>query len=315
MLQVIPTVAVEGDKKEKHVCPVCREEFDTFYKQVTLPAPLAPKLMLLLQVEAEDEGGWYLHNALRTDDGLYHPECHKDKDNAMDTSAADVSVEEGVTKMEIKEEQEKQEVEEAEVAAACDELKPEGCVVKQEEVSVPLKDEDVPMEKEEEAEENKKNGNTDDNANTLDQKENMETEPAEVEPAVEEQELTEEESAKKAEEDAIASASGEALLHSTSLVADAVDGKDNSMVAIPSLAKVVFQPGRSSLQYLVPVPPVSASKGWKYIGDVGDGRWRWRCSGLKWPGAERQCPFVFSRSVSGLLSYLAVISVVILDNS
>merc|ERR1740128_1602794 len=58
---VIPTVAVEGDKKEKHVCPVCREEFDTFYKQV----------------EAEDEGGWYLHNALRTDDGLYHPECHK----------------------------------------------------------------------------------------------------------------------------------------------------------------------------------------------------------------------------------------------
>ena len=31
---VIPTVAVEGDKKENTVCPVCREEFDTFYKQV-----------------------------------------------------------------------------------------------------------------------------------------------------------------------------------------------------------------------------------------------------------------------------------------
>ena len=33
---VIPTVAVEADKKENTVCPVCREEFDTFYKQVFL---------------------------------------------------------------------------------------------------------------------------------------------------------------------------------------------------------------------------------------------------------------------------------------
>ena len=33
---VIPTVAVEADKKENTVCPVCREEFDTFYKQVLL---------------------------------------------------------------------------------------------------------------------------------------------------------------------------------------------------------------------------------------------------------------------------------------
>ena len=33
---VIPTVAVEGNNKENTVCPVCREEFDTFYKQVEL---------------------------------------------------------------------------------------------------------------------------------------------------------------------------------------------------------------------------------------------------------------------------------------
>ena len=33
---VIPTVAVEADKKENTVCPVCREEFATFYKQVGL---------------------------------------------------------------------------------------------------------------------------------------------------------------------------------------------------------------------------------------------------------------------------------------
>ena len=33
---VIPTVAVEADKKENTVCPVCRETFATFYKQVGL---------------------------------------------------------------------------------------------------------------------------------------------------------------------------------------------------------------------------------------------------------------------------------------
>ena len=31
---VIPTVAVEDEKKENSICPVCRESFDTFYKQV-----------------------------------------------------------------------------------------------------------------------------------------------------------------------------------------------------------------------------------------------------------------------------------------
>ena len=31
---VIPTVAVEGDKKENTARSVCSEEFDTFYKQV-----------------------------------------------------------------------------------------------------------------------------------------------------------------------------------------------------------------------------------------------------------------------------------------
>ena len=31
---VIRAVALEGDTKENTVCLVCREEFDTFYKQV-----------------------------------------------------------------------------------------------------------------------------------------------------------------------------------------------------------------------------------------------------------------------------------------
>ena len=44
------------------------------------------------QGEAEEEGGWHLHNALRTEEGLYHPECHKDKDNGMDASNVDINM-------------------------------------------------------------------------------------------------------------------------------------------------------------------------------------------------------------------------------
>merc|ERR1712088_1288246 len=90
---VIPTVAVEGDKKENTVCPVCREEFDTFYKQG----------------EGEgDEGSWHIHNAMRTEEGLFHPECHKDKDNGMDGSMVDTSMEEtsSPVKKEVKKEEE-----------------------------------------------------------------------------------------------------------------------------------------------------------------------------------------------------------------
>merc|ERR1712037_146970 len=93
---VIPTVAVEGDKKENTVCPVCREELDTFYKQG----------------EGEgDEGSWHIHNAMRTEEGLFHPECHKDKDNGMDGSMEETysPVKKGVKE----EKEEKEKVEDA----------------------------------------------------------------------------------------------------------------------------------------------------------------------------------------------------------
>ena len=34
--------------------------------------------MRLFQGDGSEEGGWYLHNAVRHDDVLFHPECHKD---------------------------------------------------------------------------------------------------------------------------------------------------------------------------------------------------------------------------------------------
>merc|ERR1719431_1306870 len=72
---VISTVAVkEGDNGS--TCPVCREEFEQIYKQG----------------EGSEEGGWYLHNAMRHEGVLYHPECYKDLDkvsqvdSSMDTT-------------------------------------------------------------------------------------------------------------------------------------------------------------------------------------------------------------------------------------
>ena len=48
-----------------------------------------------LQGEGEgDEGSWHIHNAMRTEEGLFHPECHKDKDNGMDAGIVDSSMEE-----------------------------------------------------------------------------------------------------------------------------------------------------------------------------------------------------------------------------
>jgi len=67
---VISTVAVSKGE-EVGVCPVCREEFDQFYNQGG---------------KAGEEEGWYLHNAMKHEGIIYHPECFKDKDNVVDTS-------------------------------------------------------------------------------------------------------------------------------------------------------------------------------------------------------------------------------------
>ena len=58
---------VEGRNK---VCPVCREEFSHFFEHG----------------DGDQEEGWYLNNAMEYEGTVYHPECFKDKDNAMDNS-------------------------------------------------------------------------------------------------------------------------------------------------------------------------------------------------------------------------------------
>jgi hypothetical protein len=131
------------------------------------------------QGEAEvDEGGWYLHNAVKTEEGLFHPECYKDKDSAMDETNPDASMEEGSTpvKAEVKEEQEAgaaaEKAEGGDGAAA--ELTIEGCEVKQESPGTGLPDGDVPMEDNENLSETAEKKNiTDNNDNTLDSKQTV----------------------------------------------------------------------------------------------------------------------------------------------
>merc|ERR1719234_2464565 len=147
---VIPTVAVEEDKKENTACPVCREEFDTFYKQG----------------EGEgDEGSWHIHNAMRTEEGLFHPECHKDKDNGMDASNVDTSMEDNVSspvKKEVKEEEEEEVLPTCNDDATSNELTisatapAEETVIKTEPTVEPLlADNDVPMEEDVDLKDNK----------------------------------------------------------------------------------------------------------------------------------------------------------------
>merc|ERR1719195_1054029 len=75
---VIKTVPV-GDGQKNTACPVCREDFDQFYKQ---------------SGEGVEEEGWYFHNAMIHDGVIYHPECFKDLEKngecletSMDTTA------------------------------------------------------------------------------------------------------------------------------------------------------------------------------------------------------------------------------------
>merc|ERR1712098_799997 len=63
-------VAVSKSSDMNSVCPVCNERFDEFYKQAG---------------EGTEEEGWYLHNAMKHEGVIYHPECFKDKKN-LDTS-------------------------------------------------------------------------------------------------------------------------------------------------------------------------------------------------------------------------------------
>ena len=145
--------------------------------------------LLSFQGEGEgDEGGWYYHNAIRTEEGLFHPECHKDKDNGMDASNVDTSMEENSSpvKKEMEVEEEKEDVDKASNDETKNELASpaptEESVIKTEPPAEQTNDDlDVPMEEvsaqDNEAsvavkEEHEKE-ETDANDNNLDSKENV----------------------------------------------------------------------------------------------------------------------------------------------
>ena len=61
----IPTVPLAPGEPQTAHCPICNEDFDTFFKQ---------KLD-----GSDDDGCWHYVNAVKADDGrIFHPQCHKD---------------------------------------------------------------------------------------------------------------------------------------------------------------------------------------------------------------------------------------------
>jgi len=207
---------VEGEKKENTICPVCREEFDTFYKQG----------------EAEDEGSWYLHNCMRTEEGLFHPECHKDKDNAMDVTVTDTSMDEGI-KTEPKEEPEEG-MDQAKPGDPAEQLSVADCVIKQESPVPPSVEEDVLMKdvevkKEEVSKEENGTENVSEDNGPLESIIKIE-EGIKIESVEGETEKVEEEVSEEGAEETKAN---------KSLIDDAVDGGDNSLTApVVNQAKV-----------------------------------------------------------------------------
>merc|ERR1711990_306676 len=224
---VIPTVAVAGNNKENTVCPVCREEFDTFYKQG----------------EGEgDEGSWHIHNAMRTEEGLFHPECHKDKDNGMDASNVDTSMEEvsSPVKKEVKEEEETED----KILPMCNDdatsneltsaAPAEETVIKTEPTVPSSADNDVPMEdvevkdvdaaavKVEQKEDTDANDNNLDSKKSFKEEDDVTTEVTKAEELMETETTTGEEPVEEGE-------SEEKLKHSDSLLEE----NDKESLAIP----------------------------------------------------------------------------------
>ena len=207
-----------------------------------------------LQGEGEgDEGSWHIHNAMRTEEGLFHPECHKDKDNGMDASNVDSSMEEASSpvKKEVKEE-EVEKIEDANAATCTDDTASneltsaaspaEETVIKTEPTVPSLADNDVPMEDLEVKDEDvaaavkvELKEDTDANDNNLDSKEDFKEEDDVTREAVKTEEVmeteTSEEPAAEEEEE-----SEEKLKHSDSLLEE----NDKDSLAVPVVpAKVV----------------------------------------------------------------------------
>ena len=208
-----------------------------------------------LQGEGEgDEGSWHIHNAMRTEEGLFHPECHKDKDNGMDGSMVDTSMEEvsSPVKKEVKEEEVK--VEDAanpESFPTCNDeatsneltsaVPAEETVIKTEPTVPSLADNDVPMEDVEikdveikAAVKVEQKEDTDANDNNIDSKESVKDEVATEAVKTEEEVMETETNEEPAEE---GGESEEKLKHSDSLLEE----NDKESLAVPVVpAKVVI---------------------------------------------------------------------------
>ena len=126
---VISTVAVvEGQNK---VCPVCREEFSQFFKQVGIvilsKTSLVCNAMVFQGGDGNEEEGWYLHNAMEHENVIYHPECFKDKNNVVDTSM-DTTTDSGLDTSAVVTKEEPADTEEEEAKPSTEEMQQEDSI-------------------------------------------------------------------------------------------------------------------------------------------------------------------------------------------
>ena len=132
----IETLPIGAQQITDH-CPVCMEQFDQFIKRKQVVLSLSRFVNLIFtrfvscfqgDWEEGDNGQWHLHNAVKMEEVVYHPECFKDHQKKMERDQLDASnvsemsesapmeVDEEVKVEEATEEEEKEVKEEAEEA-------------------------------------------------------------------------------------------------------------------------------------------------------------------------------------------------------
>ena len=133
------TVAVSSDPeaaRAQSTCPICREDFDQFFKQKF--------------DDSADDACWHYVNAVKVDDKVFHPACYKDFE-AQGKVLHDVEMED--------EEEEKAEVDE-EKAKGEERPSAEQAEDKEAKVDIEMKEEE-PVEKQESStDQPKENGET-----------------------------------------------------------------------------------------------------------------------------------------------------------
>ena len=205
---------------------------------------------------------------MRTEKWLFHPKCHKDKDNGMDASNVDTSMEEvsSPVKKEVKEEEEK----EQEILSMCNDdatsneltsaSTAEETVIKTEPTVPSLADNDVAMEdvdikdKEEEAAVKVElKEDTDANDNNLDSKESVKEENDATTETVKTEEVMETETTETGEEPAEDIESEEKLKHSDSLLEDKEEKESLAVPVVPAKVVISSSGGSDILCRITPV--------------------------------------------------------------